>query len=93
MQLLDNHTIEDVEIRGWDVHLYYPADLPFMSATVVGTDVSVFIGFEAEFAPGWEQMPRQKVLAAARKLAIQRTHDVISQRTRERRRKWRQRGP
>lgn len=93
MQLLDNHTIEDVEIRGWDVQIYYPAEHPYLTATVVGTDIAVFIGFEAEFPHGWEEQPRPKILAAARKLAIQRLHEVISQRTRARRRKWRQRGP
>lgn len=91
MQVEDNHAIEDVQVRGWDVQLYYAADLPFLTAQVVDSDITVFIAFDAEFQHGWEQLPRQRVVAAARKLALQRVGDKIAAEQLARRRRWRQR--
>lgn len=85
------HTIEDVQVRGWDVQLYYPDELPFITASVTDSDITVFVSFDAEFQHGWEQFPWDKTVKAARQIALQRVGEKIAAQAQARRRKWRQR--
>lgn len=91
MEVECNHAIEDVQVRGWDVQIYYSTDLPFLTANVTDSDISVLISFDAEFQFGWEQWPQQRIVSAARKLALQRVGDKIEAEKLARRRRWRQR--
>jgi len=91
MAEVTGHTIEDVQVRGWDVQLYYPEGLPFITASVTDSDISVFVSFDAEFQYGWEQWPWAKLVQAARKIALERVGEAIAAQAHARRRKWRQR--
>lgn len=85
------HHIEDVELRGRTVQIYYPQGLPFLTARVEDSDIEVFISFEAEFPYGWETKPWKWLLTRARHLALQRVQETIEERSRERRRQWHRR--